>query len=400
MFMSFFVIRYAEVGLKGKNRSWFENLLMKNIHRHIENEGENRVSRIHGRIMVESTGESEKITKILSYIPGIANFSRAVSSNHDIEQISQQSIDLIKNCETPGDGEKVRFRISTRRSNKKFPIKSPDLSAMIGAEVLKEFPDFKVDLSNPELELGVEIWPDDRSILYVDKVQGQGGLPSGSAGPVISLISGGIDSPVAAWFSMKRGCTPIFVHFHSFPFTSDQSKQKVHDLVLHLTRYQPQTTLIHIPFAEIQKSIKSNCLEKNRTLLYRRLMYRIANRLLKSYGALAFITGEALGQVASQTMENMACTEDAAEVPVLRPLIGMGKGEIIEWAKKIGTYQISIQPFQDCCTVFQPKNPEIHGSVRMIQKDEKKLDIEELCAEAIENAEILEFKTHIQDKYF
>ena len=172
------------------------------------------------------------------------------------------------------------------------------------------------------------------------------------------------------------------------------------ELVIHLSRYQPETTLIHIPFAEVQKAIKSKCLEKNRTLLYRRLMFRIANRLLTSYGALAFVTGEALGQVASQTMENLACTEDAAEVPVLRPLIGMGKGEITEWARKIGTYPISIQPFQDCCTVFQPRSPEIHGVVRMIKADEEKLELETLCADAIEKAETHQLKTRIQDKYF
>jgi tRNA uracil 4-sulfurtransferase len=398
--MNFFVIRYAEVGLKGKNRSWFENLLIKNIRKHIENEGESRVSRIHGRIIVESAGEPEKVSKILHFIPGIANFSQAVSSTHDIQEMSQQAIELIKNHAILQSGEGARFRISSRRSNKKFPVKSPELSAMIGAEVLKQFPDLKVDLTDPQLDLGVEIWPENRSILYVDKIQGQGGLPSGSAGPVISMISGGIDSPVASWFAMKRGCTPIFVHFHSFPFTSEQSQQKVVELVDQLSRYQPESVLYTIPFAEIQKSIKSNCLEKNRTILYRRLMYQIANQLVSKYGALAYITGEALGQVASQTMENLACTEDAADVPVLRPLIAMGKGEITDWAKKIGTYPISIQPFQDCCTVFQPKNPEIHGSVKMIQKDEQKLNIEELCADALENADVQHFNTHVQDKYF
>lgn len=398
--MNYFVVRYAEVGLKGKNRSWFENLLMRNIRQHIANEGDHKITRIHGRIIVESAGEPDKITGILKFIPGIANFSLAVHTQHDIPEICRKSVALIHDHVAHQGQKDLRFKISTTRSNKKFPLSSPELSAQVGAAVLEEFPDFQVDLSSPQLELGIEVWSDDRSILYLEKIQGQGGLPSGSAGPVISLISGGIDSPVAAWFAMKRGCTSVFVHFHSFPFTSDQSKQKVDELVIHLSRYQPETTLIHIPFAEVQKAIKSKCLEKNRTLLYRRLMFRIANRLLTSYGALAFVTGEALGQVASQTMENLACTEDAAEVPVLRPLIGMGKGEITEWARKIGTYPISIQPFQDCCTVFQPRSPEIHGVVRMIKADEEKLELETLCADAIEKAETHQLKTRIQDKYF
>jgi len=398
--MNLFVVRYSEVGLKGKNRSWFEKLLIQNIRQHTVQEGENKVTRIHGRIIIESSGNPDDMIKILQYIPGIANFSRAVYATHDLQDIYQKSLELIQTNKTNQRQKDLSFKVTARRSFKKFPVKSPDLSAKIGAEILKASPGFKVDLSNPQLDLGIEIWPDDRSILYLDKVQGQGGLPSGSAGSVISLISGGIDSPVAAWFAMKRGCTPIFVHFHSFPFTSDQSKQKVSDLVVHLSRFQPKSTLIVIPFADIQKAIKSNCLEKNRTILYRRLMYGIANRLLKPYDALAYVTGEALGQVASQTMENLACTEDAADVPVLRPLIGMGKGEITEWAKKIGTYPISIQPFQDCCTVFQPRSPEIHGVIKMIRVDEQKLDVEDLSAEAAEKAEILQFNTQIQDKYF
>ncbi len=398
--MNFIVIRYSEVALKGKNRNWFENLMLGNIRKHLSGIKEVRVSKIYGRMIVETNDQLDKVITILKYIPGIANFSVAYPSSHKMKDISAKALDLVNSYLDRSNRETFTFKVDSRRSFKEFPLKSPQLSAEIGAVILKEFPQLSVDLHHPELELGIEIWTKERSILYLDKTPGQGGLPSGSAGPVLSFISGGIDSPVSSWFMMKRGCTPVFIHFHSYPFIGEQSRQKVIDLVTHLSRYQPETTLIIVPFAEIQKAVKETCLEKNRTILYRRLMFRVAEKLKRKYKALAYVTGEAVGQVASQTLENIACTEAAASLPVIRPLIGMEKAEIIQWAKLIGTYDISVQPFPDCCTVFQPKKPEIHGNVSNLAKDEKKLDLDNLISATLEKIETLHFTCRVQEKFW
>ena len=394
------VIRYAEVGLKGKNRHWFENLLIRNIKKHLSSLGHCQISKIHGRIILETNSEITTVCNVLQYIPGIANFSVTVSASHDMTEIAENAVHLTRKFLEDKKMNSATFKVSARRSDKTFPMNSMQLSAEMGGQILDKLPDLQVDLHNPQMEIGIEIWPKNKSILYLEKISGQGGLPSGSAGKVISLISGGIDSPVSSWFMMKRGCTPIFVYFHSFPFVGEQSRQKVIDLVTHLSRYQPESTLIIVPFSDIQKAIKADCSEKNRTLLYRRLMYHIGEKIRDQYRALAFVTGEAVGQVASQTLENLNCTAAITTVPVLRPLIGMEKSEIIDWAKKIGTYEISIQPFPDCCTVFQPRKPEIHGKVREIEADEAHLEVEQLVAKAMGNLEVLNFQTQIQEKFW
>jgi len=394
------VIRYSEVGLKGNNRHWFENLLMRNIKAHLSALGGCQISKIHGRIILQIEGELQPVIAALQHIPGIANFSVTVAADHSIDTLAAESLALIRKFLESNRQTSATFKMIARRSDKSFPMNSMQLSAELGGRILEEIPELKVDLHHPQIEVGIEIWPKNRSILYLDKTPGQGGLPSGSAGKVLSLISGGIDSPVASWFMMKRGCTPVYLHFHSFPFVGEQSRQKVIDLVTHLSRYQPESTLVIVPFSDIQKEIKVKCSEKNRTILYRRMMYHIGERLRERYKALAFVTGEAVGQVASQTLENLNCTAAVTTVPVLRPLIGMEKAEIINWAKKIGTYNISIQPFPDCCTVFQPRKPEIHGQVHSMEVDEAKLDVEKLIADTIENIEILTFKTQIQEKFW
>lgn len=394
------VIRYSEVGLKGKNRHWFENLLMRNIKKHLSGFGNCHVNKIHGRIILQTDGEIQQVSKALQYIPGIANFSVTVSGSHDMTEITDNALLLTQKFLEENKQTAATFKVSSRRSEKSFPMNSMQLSAEIGGRILEKFPDLKVDLHHPQMEIGIEIWPKNQSILHLDKIPGQGGLPSGSAGTVISLISGGIDSPVSSWFMMKRGCTPIFLHFHSFPFVGEQSRQKVIDLVIHLSRYQPESRLIIVSFSDIQKAIKANCSEKNRTLLYRRLMFHIGEKIREQYHALAYVTGEAVGQVASQTLENLNCTAAVTTIPVLRPLIGMEKAEIIAWAKKIGTYDISIQPYADCCTVFQPRKPEIHGQLRDIERDESHLDLKKLTATALEKIETLIFKTQIQDRFW
>jgi tRNA uracil 4-sulfurtransferase len=394
------IIRYAEVGLKGRNRAWFENRLMRNIEKHLEKLGNCRVSRIHGRIILDTDIPPDQAAAVIRHIPGIANFSHVYPATHGLADITTQAIGLMQRvAEVRGD-LKTTFRISTSRSDKHFPLNSMQLSAKIGAEIGQAFPDLTVNLTQPEIEIGIEIWPRGRSILYREKHPGQGGLPSGSSGTVMAFISGGIDSPVAAWMMMKRGCTAVFVHFHSYPFVGEQSRQKVIDLVTHLSRYQPTSTLIIVPFANIQKAIKTACREKNRTILYRRLMYHVAEAIRQRYRIRGYVTGEAVGQVASQTLENLACTEAVATIPILRPLIGMGKTDITELARRIGTYPISIQPYPDCCTVFQPCNPEIHGQVSVIADDEAGLPLARLVEETLENLEIIAIETQIQDKYW
>ncbi len=398
--MNFVVIRYSEIALKGKNRHWFEDVLIKNIRRHLSILEKTTVRKIYGRIIVETEVPLDKAISVLKHIPGIANFSVAISATHEMSDISEKAVAIFKQQIVEDENQQRSFKVSTKRSSKDTPLNSPQISAQIGGAILENFPELKVNLTCPDLELGIEVWPKNRSILYLEKIKGQGGLPSGTSGNVMSFISGGIDSPVASWFMMKRGCKTTFIHFHSYPFIGEQSRQKVVDLVTHLSRYQPKSTLIIVPFAEIQKAIKESCDEKNRTILYRRMMYRIAETIKKRYKILAYVTGEAVGQVASQTLENLTCTEDATTIPVLRPLIGMDKIEITDWAKRIGTYQISIQPFDDCCTVFQPRKPEIHGVVGVISGDEKNLNLEQLLDQTLNDLEILHFETKIEDKFW
>ena len=365
------VIRYSEIALKGKNRHWFEDTLVRNIHQQVSPVETIKIYKIHGRIIIEPVGNIENITSILNFIPGIANYSIAYQTSHDLAEIRAISKSMMQVFMDKTDQKTVRFKVESRRAEKSFPMNSIQLSQQIGGDLLQEFEQLSVDLHQPEISLGIEIWQKDRCIVFLEKINGQGGLPVGTAGTVLSFLSGGIDSPVASWFMMKRGCKVIYLHFHSYPFTGEQSRQKVVDLATHLSRYQPKTTLLIVPFTDIQKAIKENCQERYRTILYRRFMYYIGNQLIKKYKALGYVTGEAVGQVASQTLENLACTEDAAAIPVLRPLIGMEKAEIISYSKLIGTFEISIQPFPDCCTVFQPRKPEVHGNIKTLQKEEQ-----------------------------
>ena len=398
--MILLIIRYSEIALKGKNRFWFENKLIGNIRLHLKNFNGISVNKIHGRIIVKAEDDLELIKLTLMNIPGIANFSVADSCTHDLEEIIKTSIIKINSSVKENPSKELSFKVEAKRSEKAFPLNSMELSAKVGESVLNEIEGLKVNLFDPDIKLGIEIWQKNRSVVFLEKIQGQGGLPVGVSGRVISFLSGGIDSPVASWFMMKRGCEIVYISFFSYPFTGEQSKEKVIDLVKHLSRYQPSSRLIIIPFTDIQKAIKENCLEKNRTLLYRRLMNMIANSFIRELKAKAFVTGEAVGQVASQTLENLYITEESARLPVIRPLVGMDKVDIINFAKKIGTYPISIQPFLDCCTVFQPKNPETRGNISKVLKDESSFDFTELIEEAISKAENHYFESKLHEKFW
>ena len=238
-----FVIRYSEIATKGGNRNWFEDMLLRNIHQHLSRIGKHKITKVYGRIIIESSSDTESIKNTLLYIPGVANFSIAQAADHTIEKISKKAAELMGSYLKNTLRNKFRFKVESQRSDKQFPMNSIEISRQIGRDMLQLFSQLKVDLHTPQIELGIEIWQKNRSIIYLEKIQGQGGLPTGTAGTAISFLSGGIDSPVSSWFMMKRGCKIVYLHFHSYPFTGEQSRQKVIDLVNHLSRFQAQSTL-------------------------------------------------------------------------------------------------------------------------------------------------------------
>jgi thiamine biosynthesis protein ThiI len=279
--------------------------------------------------------------------------------------------------------------VTARRAYKTFPLTSPQLNEILGTFVLERFP-ARVDLKNPELTLFVDILPKE-AFIYLEKVRGPGGLPVGVAGRVIALLSGGIDSPVAAYRMMRRGCQVSFVHFHGAPFLDRRTQEKTREIVKLLTRYQYTSRLYLVPFGEVQQEVVVNTPAPYRVLLYRRLMARIAEHLASLEGAKALVTGESLGQVASQTLENLTVIEEAVKLPLLRPLIGMDKEEITEQAKEIGTYEISIQPDQDCCTLFVPRHPATRATMDDIGRAEMTLDLDRLVKAGAERTDLEAF---------
>lgn len=385
------IVRYAELGIKGKNRQYFENRLVENIRFHLSPLGENTIKKRWGHLEVKSTGRPDVLIEILKKIPGIANFSSVVYANLSLESLKNVAQTVVEAKLRDASQSPIPFRVSAKRVNKDFPMSSMALESQIGASLRQHFPHLQVQLQNPTLNVGIEIW-ENRGVVYTEKIQGLGGLPVNERERVIALISGGIDSPVASWMVMKRGVQVIFLYFHSFPFIGEQTKEKVMDLVKHLSVYQPKSRLYVAPFAEIQKTIKADTPEKLRTILYRRFMNRIANRIAQKEKAKALVTGDALSQVASQTLSNLICTTENADYPVLRPLIGMDKNEIMAQSRIIGTYPISIQDFPDCCTVFQPQRPTTKAFPPDVYKAEATMaDSEMLVNQAVEGCEIYDY---------
>jgi len=313
---------------------------------------------------------------------GVANFSFAVKSTQDMEQIKKSALSLLENSDFES------FRITTKRSNKNFPLTSPEVSAEVGAYILDHLKDKEVDLEDYDINCFIEIVGGD-TFLFLNKFSGPGGLPVGVSSKAVSLISGGIDSPVASFFGMKRGTKIIFVHFHAFPYTSKGSIEKVKKLVRILNQFQFHSRLYLIPFGEIQKKIALNAAERLRIILYRRMMTRIASRITKKENAQALLTGESVGQVSSQTLENMRAVADAADYPFLRPLVSFDKQEVIQKAKQIGTYQVSIEPYEDTCSRFQPDHPETRARLEQVRKEEQQLSIEFLIQQALQEKEVL-----------
>ena len=376
------LIRYGEIGLKGGNRAGFERTLATNIKRALHDFTHGPVERPRGRILVRDVEKPAKVLETVVMLPGIISASIAARTGHDLEAIIRTGAELMEEAlaERPGV-DPVTFKADTTRSFKAFPMNSMELSAKAGGELLQRFPRLKARMKEPEITLCIEV-RDTEVLLSAVHRKGPGGLPVGSTGKVMVLLSGGIDSPVAAYMAMKRGARAYFINFHSYPFIPELSLDKVKALVRHLTVFQGNAMLFVAPFSDIQVAIKKHCHEELRTLLYRRMMMRLAERAAAEAGALAIVTGESLGQVASQTLENIGCIGSATRLPVLRPLVGLDKIEAIAIARRIGTYDISIQPHPDCCTVFQPRKPKIRGKLADMESAEKRLDVQGLVEEA------------------
>lgn len=400
------IVRFSEITLKGRNRARFERQLVRNVTRHLDGVGAYRVRHGNARLDITGEGDLNPASAVLAGLPGVANLSCVRHVSRELEALTRETLvltgELLKDSPAPGvngrgapggvvtDGGGLAFRMEVERKDKSYPLRSMDVAAHLGREVLQAYPALRVDLTRPDFTVMVEIWRDE-ALLFLEKIPGPGGLAVGSSAKALCLMSAGIDSPVAAYRMMTRGCPIVYLHFHSFPFIGQQSKEKVIDMVRFLARFQPSSRLCVAPFAEIQLAIRDRCPEPLRTLLYRRMMNRIANRLAAREGALALVTGESMGQVASQTMENLSVIHETAELPVLQPLIGMSKQEIIDTARRIGTYSISIRPYPDCCTLFQPRHPETHARVERLHKAESALDVDALVDASLAGVETTDY---------
>lgn len=379
------LIRYGELALKKKNQDLFVKRLVQNVKEKLSAFSEVTVVRTRGRLFVALNGtDHHPVVSKLKEVFGIVGFSPAWKIPSDLEKMKEKAQELVANQAGPIS----TFKVVSKRTDKTFPFSSDQINRKVGGSLLANNPHLKVDVHQPDLQIHIEV-RGNHSYLYGNVISGLGGLPVGVSGKVMLLLSGGIDSPVAGHLISKRGGELWAVHFHSFPFTSERSKQKVIDLARILTRYTGPIRLLVVPFTEIQTQINQHCHSSYSVTIMRRFMIRIAEQLAKKYGCLALVTGESLGQVASQTLESMGVINAVAELPILRPLIGMDKLEIIELAKTIGTYETSILPYEDCCTIFLPKSPKTKPQRNMVEKQEKLLAIEPLVQEAVEKTEMI-----------
>lgn len=373
------LIKNGELALKGLNRSAFEDMLVKNIRWRIKPFGSFEIKKSQSTVTVTPTDEFADLDGAadeISRVFGIAGYSRAGVCEKDMDKITELAPVYLKDQLL---GAKT-FKVEAKRSDKKFPLKSPEISAILGGKLLESFPHLKVDVKNPDITVTVEIR--DEAYIRGNQLKGAGGMPCGSSGRALVLISGGIDSPVAAYMMAKRGLELVGIHFASPPYTSLRAEEKVHDLLAKVARYSGRIRLHTVSFTEIQEQIREKCPEEFFTIIMRRFMMRLANMLAANTDCHALITGESVAQVASQTMLALACTDAVAEHPVFRPCIGMDKEEIIAISRKIDTFDISIQPFEDCCTVFTPKHPKTRPQLTEVIEAEKSLDIDGLCQRA------------------
>jgi len=375
------IVKTHELALKGKNRPWFMRKLTDNLRIATRGSGVERIWK--GQLMVGLTLSDEEcwpeVKSRLKEVFGVAKFYKAYELPQDLDGLKARIPEFLEGRTFSS------FRITTNRADKRFPMNSEEVNRDLGAFV-KDLTGAQVNLKYPELSIYVDIQTSG-FLVYFDEVKAHGGLPVGVSGKVAVMLSGGIDSPVAAWQMMKRGCQAMFVHFHSYPLVDRTSMEKAVDLVEHLNRHQYESNLFMAPLGEIQKKIILTCPPSYRVVLYRRFMVRITEVLARRNRAKAIITGESCGQVASQTLENIAVVDQSAGMPILRPLIGHNKEEIVNMAQNIGTFTTSILPDQDCCTLFVPKHPETKADLDTVLRLEESLSVDEMVKDAVENTE-------------
>ena len=381
------LLKLGELVLKGLNRGNFEKRLMKNLAWRIRNFGEFKIYCLQSTIYVEPQSEScdmdaafEAATKVF----GVVNVSRAAECEKDIDTIIKTAKEYLSEELSLAK----TFKVEAKRSDKSFPMKSPEIAIAVGGELHDAFENLEVDVRNPEVCVRVEV-RDRAAFVHANPTPGAGGLPVGINGRAAILLSGGIDSPVAAYMMAKRGVELFGIHFFSYPYTSERAKEKVIELARLVGVYAGNIKIAMVPFTKIQEEIRAHCKEEYFTLIMRRFMMKIAEKIAVSRDCGSLITGESLGQVASQTMEALGVTENGIDLPVLRPVIGMDKEEIVSIARRINTFETSILPYEDCCTVFTPRHPRTKPKLSQIVEEEEKLPFDELVAEAVEKTEII-----------
>ena len=374
------IIRYAEIHLKGKNRGYFERAFSVNLERSLKGL-RHELHRTSGRYLVEKFDEEriDEVCERVSRVFGVHSYSQGLITESDLDSIYAAAKRVAPKAGT--------FKVDTHRGNKKYPLTSMEINAHIGGRLLSENPALKVDVHNPEATVFIDVRESNTALVFSAFEKGVGGMPVGTSGKGLLLISGGIDSPVAGYMMAKRGMSVELLHFHSYPYTSEGAKEKVVELARILSRYSESARLTTVSVTRIQEEIHKNCAAELNVTLLRRFMYRIAERIAKNAHAKCLITGESLGQVASQTIEGITSSNAVVSLPVLRPLIGFDKEEIIERAVKIGTFGTSVLPYEDCCTVFLPDFPAIKPSLSFIEGEEKKLNVDELVEDALKTIE-------------
>ena len=390
--MNFVIVHYQEIALKGRNRPWFVERLVNNLREVTRDLDVQQVRSLMGRIEITLGSECDwsAVRERVGRVFGIANYAKAGRTNRDVDQISAMILGDLDREERITVAKVKRFRVRASRADKSYYLTSPELEREVGGRV-KQSKGWTVDLVNPDLEIRVEVLPE--CVFYaLNKEIGQGGLPTGTSGAAMCLLSGGIDSPVAGFRLMKRGCRVHFVHFHAYPILSRTSQDKTEELAQLLAQYQMRSRLYTVPFGELQHQIVISIPPPLRVVLYRRLMMRIAERLAQESGAKALISGESVGQVASQTIENLAVINEVVSLPVLRPLIGYDKEEIITEAKRLGSYSISIIPDEDCCTLFTPKSPATKARREDVERAESALPVADMVAKVIALTERQDYK--------
>lgn len=389
------LLKLGEIALKGLNRRAFEDVLMKNIRRRLKSAGEFSVYSRQSTVYVEPKDENadmdlaeERCGKVF----GVVAYTRAGAAEKDLMKIREKAAEYLRE---PLEDART-FKVECKRSDKKFPYKSPEISAEVGGYLLEAFPHLRVDVHNPDITVRVEV-REAEAYVHADPRPGAGGIPVGTGGKGLVLISGGLDSPVAAWMMAKRGVELTAVHFASPPYTSELAHDKVVRLLQKVGEYAGRIKMVTVNLTRLQEEIRDKCPEELHTVILRRFMLRAARRVAEDEGCGALITGESLGQVASQTMQAIACTDAVAGMPVFRPLIGADKSEIVKTAAKIGTYDISIEPYEDCCTIFTPKHPRTKPILHFVEDGEKAIDGEALLREALEQAEARQILPELQN---